>query len=110
MAFPSAAPGTNSSTVPPSPSPNPYPKPLSASAKTTRISGQTTTVGSLLITSLLFSVAIVGAHSAFRVPEDFYFEEQQAQAQAPTPASSIISMLTGAATNAAAAPPTAVRV
>ncbi|XP_019162595.1 PREDICTED: PRA1 family protein B4-like [Ipomoea nil] len=67
-----------------------------------------TSVGPLLVTSLLVSVAIVCAHSVFRVPEDFYFEEQQAQAQAPP--TGIISLLTGAATKAAAAPAAASRV
>ncbi|CAH9101099.1 unnamed protein product [Cuscuta epithymum] len=62
-----------------------------------------TSVGSVLVSALFVSVAIVCVHAAFRVPEDFYFDEQHT-----APAIGIISLLTGgAATNGAAPPPPA---
>ncbi|VFQ91004.1 unnamed protein product [Cuscuta campestris] len=58
-----------------------------------------TSVGSVLVSGLFVSVAVVCVHAAFRVPEDFYFDEQ-----APA-GGGIISMLTGSAATAAAAAP-----
>eukprot|EP01018_Ginkgo_biloba_P004734 Gb_38741 [translate_table: standard] len=36
-----------------------------------------TSVGSLLISALMFGLAIVSAHGAFRVPEDLFLDEQE---------------------------------
>ncbi|CAL9051542.1 unnamed protein product [Musa banksii] len=51
-----------------------------------------TSVGSLLISALVAGAAIIGAHGAFRVPEDLFLDEQEAGA-----ASGLLSFLSGAA-------------
>ncbi|KAJ7963909.1 PRA1 family protein [Quillaja saponaria] len=56
-----------------------------------------TSVGSLLISSLMVGLAIVCAHGAFRVPEDLFLDEQE-----PTN-TGFLSFLGGAASSAAAA-------
>ncbi|RWW72091.1 hypothetical protein BHE74_00020127 [Ensete ventricosum] len=62
-----------------------------------------TSVGSLLISALVAGAAIVGAHGAFRVPEDLFLDEQETGA-----ASSLLSFLGGAASSAASAGPAVV--
>lgn len=56
-----------------------------------------TSVGSLLISSLLVGLAVVCTHGAFRVPEDLFLDDQE---QATT---GFLSFLGGAASSAAAA-------
>ncbi|KAM7463919.1 hypothetical protein LguiA_032040 [Lonicera macranthoides] len=57
-----------------------------------------TSVGSVLISALMFGLAIVCTHGAFRVPEDLFLDEQE-----PAASTGFLSFLTGAASNAAAA-------
>ncbi|KAL5709805.1 PRA1 protein B4 [Ranunculus cassubicifolius] len=57
-----------------------------------------TTVGSLLISSLLIGVAIICAHGSFRVPEDLFLDEQEPAA------TGLLSFLGGAAASVATAP------
>ncbi|ERM95550.1 hypothetical protein AMTRI_Chr08g207820 [Amborella trichopoda] len=52
-----------------------------------------TSVGSLLISALMFGLAIVCAHGAFRVPEDLFLDEQESSG-------GFLSFLGGAATPA----------
>ncbi|XWS60011.1 hypothetical protein CRYUN_Cryun08bG0171700 [Craigia yunnanensis] len=65
-----------------------------------------TTVGSLLISALMVGFGLVCAHSAFRVPEDLFLDEQEPAA------TGLLSFLGGSASNvvAAAAPVVAARV
>lgn len=42
-----------------------------------------TSVGSVLVSALMVGAAIVCAHGAFRVPEDLFLDEQEAQASMP---------------------------
>lgn len=57
-----------------------------------------TSVGSVLISALMFGFAVVFAHGAFRVPEDLFLDEQETSAS-----TGFLSFLSGAANNAAAA-------
>lgn len=56
-----------------------------------------TTVGSLLISALLMGLLVVCTHGAFRMPEDFLFDDHQPSN------SGFLSLLGGAASSAAAA-------
>ncbi|XP_073019831.1 PRA1 family protein B3 [Primulina eburnea] len=56
-----------------------------------------TSVGSLLISSLLVGLAVVCTHGAFRLPEDLFLDEQEPMN------SGFLSFLGGAASSAAAA-------
>ncbi|KAJ6806510.1 prenylated Rab receptor 2 isoform X1 [Iris pallida] len=58
-----------------------------------------TSVGSILMSALTVGAAIVGAHGAFRVPEDLFLDEQEPGSAA----AGLLSFLGGAASNAAAA-------
>ncbi|WOL06349.1 hypothetical protein Cni_G15081 [Canna indica] len=62
-----------------------------------------TSVGSLLISALVAGAFIVGAHGAFRVPEDLFLDEQETGA-----ASGLLSFIGGAASSAASAGPAVV--
>ncbi|KAL2539939.1 PRA1 family protein B4 [Abeliophyllum distichum] len=65
-----------------------------------------TSVGSLLISALLVGLAVVCAHGAFRMPEDFFLDDQDSSN------AGFLSFLGGAASSAAAAaaPAVATRV
>ncbi|KAJ8425715.1 hypothetical protein Cgig2_009486 [Carnegiea gigantea] len=119
----SAAPGLNSSTVPPSPNPIPSPTQPPASGRTTPTSGSfsdketlgllvivsvfvifLTSVGSLLMSALVIGVAIVCVHGAFRVPEDLFLDDQEPGGAA----TGFLSFLGGATKNVAAGAATSV--
>lgn len=57
-----------------------------------------TSVGSVLISALMIGLVIVGAHGAFRVPEDLFLDEQESASGV-----GLLSFLGGAASSAAAA-------
>ncbi|KAK1354453.1 Prenylated rab acceptor PRA1 [Heracleum sosnowskyi] len=57
-----------------------------------------TSVGSLIMTSMLMGVGVVCLHGAFRVPEDLFLDEQDS-----TGGTGMFSMLSGAASSAAVA-------
>ncbi|KAI3514839.1 hypothetical protein L1887_13583 [Cichorium endivia] len=56
-----------------------------------------TSVGSILISAVLVGSGLVCAHGAFRAPEDLFLDEQE-----PIGATGFLSLLGGAASNAAA--------
>lgn len=58
-----------------------------------------TSVGSLLMSTIMIGLAIVAAHGAFRIPEDLFLGEQEAFG------SGLFSLVGGAASSAAAAAP-----
>ncbi|KAJ8650853.1 hypothetical protein MRB53_003876 [Persea americana] len=63
-----------------------------------------TSVGSIIISSLMLGLLLVAGHGSFRVPEDLFLDEQE-----PTPAAGLLSFLGGAASSASA-PAVAARV
>ncbi|XP_071699277.1 PRA1 family protein B4-like [Rutidosis leptorrhynchoides] len=58
-----------------------------------------TSVGSILISATLVGMGIICVHGAFRAPEDLFLDEQEPSGGGPT---GFLSLLGGAATNAAA--------
>ncbi|KAL2330668.1 hypothetical protein Fmac_018249 [Flemingia macrophylla] len=63
-----------------------------------------TSLGSLLVTALTLSVALVAAHAAFRVPEDLFLDDRQGEQSA-----GLLSILRAAVAVPPAAPPVPAR-